>query len=117
VQGSKAYAKALAKVAILTEEEASTIIDGLDQVGSEWEAGSFEIKPGDEDIHTANERRLTELVGAVGGKLHTGRCGDPSATCCALFELGALVALCSCDVLVAMLGWQVCSWNSCLDYL
>jgi argininosuccinate lyase len=33
----------------------------------------FEIKQGDEDIHTANERRLTELVGAVGGKLHTGR--------------------------------------------
>jgi argininosuccinate lyase len=31
------------------------------------------VKPGDEDIHTANERRLTELVGAVGGKLHTGR--------------------------------------------
>lgn len=43
------------------------------QVASEWEAGGFEVKPGDEDIHTANERRLTELVGSVGGKLHTGR--------------------------------------------
>jgi hypothetical protein len=42
-------------------------------VAAEWEAGSFEIKSGDEDIHTANERRLSELVGAVGGKLHTGR--------------------------------------------
>jgi argininosuccinate lyase len=35
--------------------------------------GTFDENPGDEDIHTANERRLTELVGAVGGKLHTGR--------------------------------------------
>jgi argininosuccinate lyase len=73
VQGSKAYARALAKVAILTEDEAHAVINGLVQVGREWESGSFEIKPGDEDIHTANERRLTELVGAVGGKLHTGR--------------------------------------------
>jgi argininosuccinate lyase len=43
------------------------------QVAEEWSQGVFEIKQGDEDIHTANERRLTELVGAVGGKLHTGR--------------------------------------------
>lgn len=43
------------------------------QVGREWEHDVFKILPGDEDIHTANERRLTELVGAVGGKLHTGR--------------------------------------------
>ena len=42
-------------------------------MASEWEAGAFEIKSGDEDIHTANERRLSELIGAVGGKLHTGR--------------------------------------------
>lgn len=74
VQGSKAYAKALVKAEILTQEEADTIVGGLDKVGAEWEAGAFEVKRGDEDIHTANERRLTELVGAVGGKLHTGRC-------------------------------------------
>lgn len=43
------------------------------QVAAEWAAGEFVIKAGDEDIHTANERRLTELIGAVGGKLHTGR--------------------------------------------
>lgn len=73
LQGSKAYAKALAKVGILTDDEAATIIDGLGKVGEEWAEGTFEIKPGDEDIHTANERRLTELVGTVGGKLHTGR--------------------------------------------
>lgn len=43
------------------------------KVGEEWEDNKFEIKDGDEDIHTANERRLTEIIGAVGGKLHTGR--------------------------------------------
>jgi argininosuccinate lyase len=74
VQGSTAYAKALVKAGILTQDEADTIVNGLAQVGSEWEAGKFEIKGGDEDIHTANERRLTEIVGSVGGKLHTGRC-------------------------------------------
>lgn len=73
IEGSQAYARALSKTSILTEREAGEIVAGLDAVAKEWEAGTFEIKPGDEDIHTANERRLTELIGAVGGKLHTGR--------------------------------------------
>ena len=74
IQGSIAYAKATQKVGILTDEESSTIISGLQKVHEEWATGTFEIKPGDEDIHTANERRLTEIIGsAIGGKLHTGR--------------------------------------------
>lgn len=73
MQGSQAYARALAKAGVLTNDEAKTIVDGLSQVAAEWEQGIFEIKAGDEDIHTANERRLTELIGQVGGKLHTGR--------------------------------------------
>mmetsp|Transcript_42711 Transcript_42711/g.69659 ORF Transcript_42711/g.69659 Transcript_42711/m.69659 type:complete len:130 (-) Transcript_42711:2-391(-) len=73
IEGSKAYAKANVKTGILTQEEADSIISGLDQVATEWANGTFEIKDGDEDIHTANERRLTELIGSVGGKLHTGR--------------------------------------------
>ena len=73
VQGSQAYVRALADCGIVTEEECSTIVVGLDEVAKEWSAGTFAIKPGDEDIHTANERRLTELVGDVAGKLHTGR--------------------------------------------
>ncbi|GMH41966.1 hypothetical protein BSKO_09885 [Bryopsis sp. KO-2023] len=73
IRGSQSYAKALEKVGILSGEETKQIIDGLDKVGEEWENGSFEVKSGDEDIHTANERRLTEIVGSVGGKLHTGR--------------------------------------------
>ena len=58
---------------MLTAEESAAIVEGLSKVGAEWAAGTFEIKSGDEDIHTANERRLSELIGAVGGKLHTGR--------------------------------------------
>lgn len=73
IAGSMAYARAIAQVGVLTDAEAETIIGGLQQVLGEFEAGTFELKPEDEDIHTAVERRLTELVGAVGGKLHTGR--------------------------------------------
>ena len=76
VAGSKAYALALSQTSppILTAAELSAIRTGLDTVQSEWESGSFVIKPDDEDIHTANERRLSEIIGSdIGGKLHTGR--------------------------------------------
>jgi argininosuccinate lyase len=73
IQGSMAYAKAIAKAGIITEDEGKMLLQGLEQVREEWAAGTFELKPGDEDIHTANERRLTEIIGPVGGKLHTGR--------------------------------------------
>lgn len=71
--GSKAYAAALGRTGLLTGEEVSTLQDGLDKVAAEWADGAFVIVEGDEDIHTANERRLGELVGSVAGKLHTGR--------------------------------------------
>ena len=48
-------------------------MQGLAQVMQEFEADVFTLQPGDEDIHTAVERRLTEIVGPLGGKLHTGR--------------------------------------------
>jgi argininosuccinate lyase len=73
ILGSQAYARGLAKAGLLTPDEAAALVAGLEQVAAEWAAGTFAIHPGDEDIHTANERRLTEIVGAVGGKLHTGR--------------------------------------------
>lgn len=71
--GSMAYARALHRVGILTSEENEQMQSGLIAVEAEWAAGSFELKPSDEDIHTANERRLTELIGPTAGKLHTGR--------------------------------------------
>uniref|UniRef100_A0A8C5HJG0 Argininosuccinate lyase n=1 Tax=Gouania willdenowi TaxID=441366 RepID=A0A8C5HJG0_GOUWI len=73
IRGSKAYVKALEKAQLVSMEENQKILHGLDQIADEWAKGTFEIKPGDEDIHTANERRLKELIGAPGGKLHTGR--------------------------------------------
>jgi argininosuccinate lyase len=73
IEGSKAYAVALARSGIVSDAEMEEMGTGLDQVAEEWASGTFVLQPGDEDIHTANERRLTEIVGAVGGKLHTGR--------------------------------------------
>ncbi|ORX43366.1 argininosuccinate lyase [Piromyces finnis] len=74
VVGSQAYAKALCRSGIITEHERDALVNGLQQVGEEWKNGTFEISPRDEDIHTANERRLTEIIGSdIGGKLHTGR--------------------------------------------
>lgn len=73
IRGSKAYVKALEKAKLVTMEEMNQILHGLDQIYEEWSKGVFVIKPGDEDIHTANERRLKELIGAPAGKLHTGR--------------------------------------------
>lgn len=91
IRGSQAYAKALAKAGVLTQEEATTIVDGLAKVAEEWAAGAFIVKPGDEDIHTANERRLSELIGALGGKLHTGRSrNDQVATDTRLWLYGRL---------------------------
>jgi argininosuccinate lyase len=74
LRGSIAYAQANEKIGLLTAEECQAIVTGLQQVYKEWETDTFVTKPGDEDIHTANERRLTELIGSdIGGKLHTGR--------------------------------------------
>lgn len=73
ILGSQAYAAALARAGIITQAEAARLVEGLDQVAGEWRQGRFEIRAGDEDIHTANERRLGELVGSMAGKLHTGR--------------------------------------------
>ncbi|MGL4651513.1 MAG: argininosuccinate lyase, partial [Caldilineaceae bacterium] len=73
ITGSQAYARALAAAGLLTPSEADRIVAGLDAVAAEWANGSLQPMPGDEDIHTANERRLTELIGPVAGKLHTGR--------------------------------------------
>jgi argininosuccinate lyase len=70
---SISYAAALAGAGVLTNQEAITIVEGLQKVHEEFEKGKFTVAPGDEDIHTAVERRLGELIGPMAGKLHTGR--------------------------------------------
>ena len=84
--GSRAHATMLAARGILTEAERDALLGGLDAVRRELEAGSFPFRGDDEDIHMAVERRLTELAGPVGGKLHTARSrNDQVATDVALF--------------------------------
>ncbi|RWS31877.1 argininosuccinate lyase-like isoform X2 [Leptotrombidium deliense] len=74
LEGSIAYAKALHKANLLSEQECKSIVDALIVIGEEWKNNCFVIEENDEDIHTAHERRLKQLVGdEVGGKLHTGR--------------------------------------------
>jgi argininosuccinate lyase len=73
IAGSIAHCKTLAKAKILTETETRKIIRGLDAVKRELDRGRFAFTAQDEDIHMAIERRLTEIIGPLGGKLHTGR--------------------------------------------
>ncbi|MCC6603810.1 MAG: argininosuccinate lyase [Anaerolineae bacterium] len=91
VAGSQAWARGLVGAGVLTQSEADIIVAGLAQVGEELADGRFPFHPADEDIHTAVERRLTELVGPVGGKLHTGRSrNDQVATDFRLWLLEAI---------------------------
>jgi len=73
IEGSLAHAAMLTKQGILSAEDLSSIQSGMAQVLSEIEAGTFEWKISDEDVHMAVEKRLTELVGEAGKKLHTAR--------------------------------------------
>jgi argininosuccinate lyase len=94
IRGSIAYAKALTRAGLITAEECAQLIEGLEQVRDEFDAGTFQIQSDDEDIHTAVERRLGELVGPVAGKLHTGRSrNDQVATDLRLYLLDEMAAL------------------------
>jgi len=73
IRGSQSWARALQRAGILTAEECQVLCEGLQSVADEFHEGSFTFHPSDEDIHTAVERRLGELVGTLAGKLHTGR--------------------------------------------
>ena len=73
IAGSKAHAHMLGEQGVITREEAATLIGGLDQVKREIEEGSFPWKQELEDVHMNIETRLTQIVGEVGKKLHTGR--------------------------------------------
>ena len=72
VLGSLAHCQALEKARVLTRAECRSLMRGLERVRRELRENRFPFASSDEDIHMAVERRLTELVGPVGGKLHTG---------------------------------------------
>jgi argininosuccinate lyase len=73
LDGSVAHARMLGCCGVITEAEAARIIEGLEQIRQEAQLGTFQPVLADEDVHFAVERRLTELLGALGKKLHTGR--------------------------------------------
>ena len=86
IEQSRAHARALERLGVLDGDELSTILEGLERIAAEIESGEFEASDADEDIHMAIERRLTEIAGPVGGKLHTARSrNDQVATDLALF--------------------------------
>jgi argininosuccinate lyase len=86
VQQSRAHAAMLAVAGVLTGDERDQLHRALDQVEDELAEGTFPFAEGDEDIHMAIERRVTELAGRVGGKLHTARSrNDQVATDVAMF--------------------------------
>ena len=80
VRGSVAWARALARAGVLTVDEEREIIDGLESIMQELHDGSFPFRPDLEDIHFNIERRLIELIGPLGGKLHTGRSRNDQIT-------------------------------------
>ncbi len=83
---SRAHARMLAARQIIAEEDRDALLAGLDAVAAELESGRFPFDRDDEDIHMAIERRLTELAGPVGGRLHTARSrNDQVVTDLALF--------------------------------
>jgi argininosuccinate lyase len=86
VEQSRAHATMLASAGIITDADRDELLNGLDRVQAELDANEFKFLDDDEDIHMAVERRLTEIVGPVGGKLHTARSrNDQVATDMAMF--------------------------------
>jgi argininosuccinate lyase len=84
--GSRAHVRGLMRAGVLTEQEMGILLAALNRVEDELADGTFRFLPSDEDIHTAIERRVSEIAGPAGGKLHTGRSrNDQVATAVRLF--------------------------------
>ena len=114
IAGSLAHVKGLGHAGILPLSEVAQIESALQQVASEFANGTFEFVAGEEDIHTSIERRITQIAGPVGGKVHTGRSrNDQCVTALRLWTKRELAALAErlialCDVLTQradLAGW------------
>lgn len=96
LRGSRAHVRGLERAGLLNHEEVGAVLAALDHVEEELSEGRFGFQSGDEDIHTAIERRVTEIAGPAGARLHTGRSrNDQVATDLRLFakdEVKALLA-------------------------
>ncbi|MEY5153033.1 MAG: hypothetical protein RLZZ551_1582, partial [Actinomycetota bacterium] len=114
ITGSRAHVNGLERAKLLSSEEAESVRVALSQVHDEFASGQFNFAPSDEDIHTAIERRVTELAGNAGAKLHTARSrNDQVATALRLWTRRELTLVAGrvldlVDVLVASAdaaGW------------
>ena len=114
IAGSLAHVKGLGHAGILPISEVAQIESALQQVAAEFANGTFEFVAGEEDIHTSIERRVTQIAGPVGGKVHTGRSrNDQCVTALRLWTKRELAALAErlialCDVLTQradLAGW------------
>jgi argininosuccinate lyase len=115
VAQSRAHARMLAAQGLLSQEDRDALLAGLDAVEAELREGSFPFAPDDEDIHMAVERRLTELAGPVGGRLHTARSrNDQVATDVALFTREA--ALAGADAVTGLMAALVDGAERHLDW-
>jgi len=115
IAGSIAHVRGLGHANILTAEESETIALALQQVELEFEDDTFVFEPSDEDIHTAIERRVTQIAGDTGAKLHTGRSrNDQCATALRLWSKRELNVVANqliglCEVLASRAdesGWD-----------
>src|SRR5829696_8564735 len=115
VEQSRAHARMLAAAGIIDERDRDALLGGLDRVAEELDRGDFPFREDDEDIHMAIERRLTEIVGAVGGRLHTARSrNDQVATDMAMFTrahaLGVLERLTALQTVLVGLAERHLDW-------
>src|SRR3954464_15053164 len=86
VAQSRAHVAMLAAVGVISPEDRDALLQALDEVARELDEGRFAFRPDDEDVHMAIERRVTELAGRVGGRMHTARSrNDQVATDMAMF--------------------------------
>ena len=110
IAGSRAHVRGLARAGLIADVECDVVLAALDQVHDEIAEDRFAYLPNDEDIHTAVERRVTELAGAAGAKLHTARSrNDQVATDLRLWTKRELVdvARAVCDLQVVLLDRAV----------
>ena len=105
VAQSRAHARMLAAQDVISGADRDALLAALDAVAAELEEGRFPFREDDEDIHMAVERRVTEVAGPVGGKLHTARSrNDQVATDVALFTReAALEAIAAAEELMRAL--------------
>jgi argininosuccinate lyase len=108
IKGSMAYAEALAKAEVISQDEKTQILRGLKEIEGEIEKGTLPFSAGTEDIHMHIEQRLIEKIGDIGGKLHTGRSrNDQIALDLRLFvkeEAAAIIALLK-GLQTSLVGW------------